>query len=88
MLVMTIFTLWICRLRSCVAASLIPTLLLGSGVLSAQENQQAPGPLNLEERTISTVKIRYKGAKTVDESRLRDYMSVRAGHKYNPETLD
>ena len=88
MLVMTIFTLWICRITGCAAAALVSVILLGFGGLSAQENQEAAGPLNLEERIISAVKIRYQGAKTVDESRLRDYMSVRAGQKYNPEILD
>ena len=42
----------------------------------------------LEGRTISAVKIRYQSAKTVDESRLRDHMSVRPGQKYNPEILN
>ena len=73
---------------SCVAASLISAILLFSGGLLAQEERPAAGPLDLEGRTISAVKIRYQGAKTVDESRLRDYMSVRVGQKFNPEVLD
>ncbi|MCH2331857.1 MAG: outer membrane protein assembly factor BamA, partial [Roseibacillus sp.] len=85
---MIIFMLRICRVTSCVAASLISAILLFSGGALAQEERPAAGPLDLEGRTISAVKIRYQGAKTVDESRLRDYMSVRVGQKFNPEVLD
>lgn len=43
---------------------------------------------NFEGRTISSVSIRYKGAKTVDEARLRGFMGVRAGQKYSAARLD
>lgn len=39
-------------------------------------------------RKISSVSIRYNGAKTVDEARLRNMMSVRAGQRYSAEKLD
>ena len=43
---------------------------------------------NYEGRTISSVTIRYKGAKTVDEAKLRGFMGVRAGQKYSASRLD
>ena len=54
----------------------------------AQDEDRPGGALDLEKRTIASIRFQYEGPKTVDESRLRDHMSVRAGQKYNPEVLD
>lgn len=43
---------------------------------------------DFEGKTIASVKVRYKGAPTVDEARLRGFMGVRAGQKYNAARLD
>lgn len=50
-----------------------------SGMLQAQD---------FEGKNISEVSIRYRGAKTVDEARLRNLMSVKAGSEYRAERLD
>jgi len=61
-------------------AAVVPLfLLLLSGGLKAQD---------FEGQTISEVTIRYRGAKTVDEQRLRDLMATRAGTAYQTERLD
>ena len=46
------------------------------------------GAQDFEGMTISEVQIRYRGAKTVDEGRLRNFMSTKAGQKYSSEKLD
>ncbi|HCC20494.1 MAG TPA: outer membrane protein assembly factor BamA [Verrucomicrobiales bacterium] len=43
---------------------------------------------NFEGKTISSVTIRFKGTKTVDEAKLRGFMGVRAGQKYSASNLD
>jgi outer membrane protein insertion porin family len=43
---------------------------------------------DFEGKTISEVVVRYRGAKTVDEARLRDQMATKAGSVYHAETLD
>ncbi|NWK55361.1 outer membrane protein assembly factor BamA [Verrucomicrobiaceae bacterium N1E253] len=43
---------------------------------------------DFEGKNISSVSIRYKGARTVDEARLRGHMSVKAGQKYSASRLD
>jgi len=53
--------------------------LAGASSSSAQD---------FEGKNISSVNIRYKGAHTVDEARLRGFMSVRAGQKYSASQLD
>jgi len=50
-----------------------------AGVVSGQD---------FNDKTISEVQIRFRGPKTVDEARLRNFMSVRAGDKFNNEVLD
>jgi outer membrane protein insertion porin family len=50
-----------------------------SGALYAQD---------FEGKTISEVVVRYRGEKTVDEARLRDQMTTKAGSVYRAETLD
>jgi outer membrane protein insertion porin family len=43
---------------------------------------------DFEGKNISTVVIRYRGAKTVDEDRLRNLMVSKAGTAYRAESLD
>ena len=43
---------------------------------------------DFEGMTISEVQIRYRGSKTVDEGRLRNFMTTKAGEKYSSEKLD
>jgi outer membrane protein insertion porin family len=50
-----------------------------AGTLHAQD---------FEGKTISEVAIRYKGAKTVDEARLRNLMASKSGSAYRAESLD
>ncbi len=50
-----------------------------AGTLRAQD---------FEGKTISEVVIRYTGAKTVDEARLRNLMTSKAGTPYHAENLD
>ena len=57
-------------------------------VIPTAKAQEAPGPNDLEGRTISGITFRYRGPKTVDEQRLRDRMSVREGQKYSTEVID
>ena len=55
-------------------------LFLGGAVTSnAQE---------FEGKKVTSVSIRYKGARTVDEARLKGHMSVRAGQDYSASRLD
>ena len=41
-----------------------------------------------EGKTVRSVSIRYRGAKTVAEARLRTHMAVAAGKKYSQTVLD
>ena len=50
-----------------------------SGELKAQD---------FEGKNITGVSVRYRGAKTVDEARIRNLMSTKAGTKYRAERLD
>lgn len=61
--------------------AVIALLLLGtfSGRLQAQD---------FEGKKVTAVEIRYRGAKTVDEARLRNLMSTKAGTIYRAERLD
>ena len=43
---------------------------------------------DFEGKTISELSIQYRGAKTVDEARLRNLMSTKAGTAYRAEGLD
>ncbi|MEY3395204.1 MAG: outer membrane protein assembly factor BamA [Verrucomicrobiota bacterium] len=54
-------------------------MAIGSGVLCAQD---------FEGKNITEVSIRYSGVKTVDEARLRNLMSIKAGTVYRAESLD
>ena len=54
-------------------------LLAGAGVVSAQ---------NFEGKKIVSVGVRYVGARTVDEARIRGNMSTRAGLNYSAARLD
>ncbi len=85
---MTIFMGWIYRFSRRVPGYLLCALLIAPSGLRAQDEEAPAGPVELEQRTIVSITFRYGGPKTVDESRLRDHMSVRVGQKYNPEVLD
>ncbi len=85
---MTIFTVWNYRGFRCVFGVLLVVFLSGPMGVHAQNEDRPGGALDLEKRTIASIRFQYEGPKTVDESRLRDHMSVRAGQKYNPEVLD
>jgi outer membrane protein insertion porin family len=43
---------------------------------------------DFEGKTITEVSVKYRGAKTVDEARIRNLMSTKAGSKYRAERLD
>ena len=43
---------------------------------------------NFEGEKINSVTVRYNGPRTVDEARIRGYMSTRAGQKYSAARLD
>lgn len=49
-------------------------------------SEENPG--SIEGKHISVVEIRYVGAPTVDEARLRSYMGTRAGGVYSSEQID
>ncbi len=55
------------------------SILALAGSLHAQD---------FEGKTISEVAIRYRGAKTVDEARLRNLMATKSGTQYRAESLD
>ncbi|HEX7261678.1 MAG TPA: POTRA domain-containing protein, partial [Luteolibacter sp.] len=55
------------------------SVLALAGTLHAQD---------FEGKNISDVSIRYNGAKTVDEARLRNLMATKAGTTYRAESLD
>jgi len=58
-------------------------ILLFVVTLSGQARAQ-----DFEGKNIAEVSIRYRGAKTVDEARLRNLMSTKAGTQYRAERLD
>ena len=43
---------------------------------------------NFDGKKINSVTVRYNGPRTVDEARIRGYMSTRAGQKYSAARLD
>ena len=55
-------------------------LMLGSAATSQAQN--------FEGKKITSVNIRYNGPRTVDEARLRGFMSTRAGQQYSASRLD
>ncbi len=81
---MTLFLGWGSHLRQGVFVFLLGAVVFPTAVFG-QENA---GPLDLEGRIIASIQFRYRGAKTVDEQRLRGHMSVREGQKYSSEALD
>ncbi len=60
----------------------------GSGLLSLLIAASIAGAQDFTDKPIRSLEIRYDGAKTVDESRIRNLMSVKAGHKFSAEKLD
>ena len=44
--------------------------------------------LDFEGKNITSVEIRYRGSKTVDEAAIRSRLSTQAGQKYSTEKLD
>lgn len=67
------------RLLSCIASIAVFFVASLAGQLNAQD---------FEGKNITAVDIRYRGAKTVDEARLRNLMSTKAGTEYRTERLD
>ncbi len=67
------------RLKSFIALIAFVFLSGFTGNLSAQD---------FEGKNITEVSIQYRGAKTVDEARLRNLMSTKAGTQYRAERLD
>lgn len=65
------------RLRAAVTSVL--ALLIGFSIASAQD---------FTGKKIRSVQVRYSGAKTVDEARIRNLMSVKTGHEFSAEKLD
>ncbi|MGJ8672354.1 outer membrane protein assembly factor BamA [Rubritalea sp.] len=61
-------------LRSCTA------ILLGVASIALAQD--------FTDKKINSVQVRYAGAKTVDEARIRNLMSVKAGQKFSAEKLD
>ena len=78
------FTVKIARLSQ----SLLLAALTVTSMLAAVGDVQAQEFADLEGKNISSLVIRYKGAKTVDEARLRGNMATRAGQKYSAAVLD
>jgi outer membrane protein insertion porin family len=70
-----------CLGRFTARLALIATVLLASfaGRLHAQD---------FEGKNITEVAVRYRGAKTVDEARIRNLMGTKAGAQYRAERLD
>ena len=56
-------------------------VLMAASVTSSQAQ-------NLEGKKINSVTVRYNGARTVDEARIRGFMSARAGQDYSAARLD
>jgi outer membrane protein insertion porin family len=80
--------------RGLLRAALLLTLTFASlsGSLTAQEPEGAPPPRldmpmdpQFEGKTISAVDIQFNGLKTVDESRIRNVMSLKPGGPYSIE---
>ncbi len=70
------------------AAHSVPlSVMVGSVLCCAPLVSLAQG-LDPEGQTISQVEIRFLGSPTVDEARLRNFMSSRAGEAYRAEKLD
>ncbi|MFK7912145.1 MAG: outer membrane protein assembly factor BamA [Akkermansiaceae bacterium] len=63
-------------------------ILMLAGVLLMIASVSTAAAQNFEGRTISSVTIRHKVVKTVDDAKLRGFMGVRAGQKYSASRLD
>lgn len=63
----------------CAAVCSLLALCMLSSTLHAQD---------FTGKTITSISIRYAGSKNVDEARVRNMMSVKAGQKYSAEKLD
>jgi len=67
------------RLQARIALFALAIIAAFAGPLKAQD---------FEGKNITDVDIRYRGAKTVDEARIRNLMSTKAGTQYRAERLD
>ena len=66
------------------------SLLLAAPVMvgSAQAQTFLEEANQFDGKKVSSVEVRYRGTKTVDEAKLRSHMSVAAGKKYSQTVLD
>ncbi|MBC7980998.1 MAG: outer membrane protein assembly factor BamA [Armatimonadetes bacterium] len=67
----------------CMLARLLQIALVFIAMFSARLHAQ-----DFEGKNITELSIRYRGAKTVDEERLRNLMATKAGTEYRAERLD
>lgn len=63
-------------------------ILLVAWLAPVVHAQGFASPLDLEGRTISQIRFKYRSAKTVPEQRLRAFMSIKEGQKYRGEAID
>lgn len=64
-------------------------IILFAAVLApAVQAQGFASPLDLEGRTITKIRFKYRSIKSVPEERLRAHMSIREGQKYRSEAID
>lgn len=59
-----------------------------SSVLALALSISIVGAQDFTNKKINSVQVRYNGAKTVDEARIRNLMSVKVGQKFSAEKLD
>ena len=64
------------------------TLLALVAILIAFVPSTAEAQEDLVGKTISNIVFKYRGPKTVSEDRLRNFMSTKAGAKFDPDLLD
>ena len=62
--------------------------VLGQSLLGLLLAASIAGAQDFTDKKIQSLEVRYSGAKTVDESRIRNLMSVKAGDKFSAEKLD
>lgn len=72
----------------CITAHFPQKLLIFTGFIFILGSLTTGYAQDFEGKKITSVSIRYNGPRTVDEARLRGFMSTRSGQIYSPSRLD
>ena len=80
--------IYIIHMFKCITNRISQQLLMLAGFVLMLGSIATSHAQNFEGKKITSVNIRYNGTRTVDEARIRGFMSTRAGQMYSAARLD